>query len=51
MKQQQLHEKAKLRLDHRKRELDLETEIAKVEAEERPYAIAEFEAPMRQFEV
>ena len=30
-KRQQLHEEARLRLDQRKRELDLETEIAKVE--------------------
>ena len=44
-KRQQLHEEARLRLDQRKRELDLETEIAKVEAEERTYANAELEAP------
>ena len=44
-KRQQLHEEARLRLDQRKRELDLETKIAKVEAEERTYAIAELEAP------
>ena len=44
-KRQNLHEEARLCLDQRKRELDLETEIAKVEAEERTYAIAELEAP------
>lgn len=44
-KRQQLREEARLRLDQRKRELDLETKIAKVEAEERTYAIAELEAP------
>ena len=46
-KWQQLHEEARLRLDQTKRELDLETEIARVEeqAEERTYAIAELKAP------
>ena len=44
-KRQQLHEETRLRLDQRKGELDLETEIAKIEAEERTYAVAELEAP------
>ena len=34
MRQQQQHKEFRLRLDQRKRELDLETEIVKAEAEE-----------------
>ena len=43
IKQQQLQEEAKLRLDQRKRQLDLEREIARAQAEEQTYANAELE--------
>jgi len=43
IKQQQLQEEAKLRLDQRKRELDLERKIARAQAEEQTYANAELE--------
>ena len=45
VRQQQQCEESRLCLDQRKRELDLETEIAKAEAEERAYAIAELQVP------
>jgi len=44
LKQQQLQEEAKLRLDQRKRELDLEREIARAQVEEQTYANAELES-------
>ena len=43
IKQQQLQEEAKLRLDQRKRQLDLERKIARAQAEEQTYANAELE--------
>ena len=43
IKQQQFHEEATLRLDQKKRKLDLEMEIAKVEADEPIYVIVELE--------
>ena len=43
IKQQQLQEEAKLRLDQRKCELDLERKIARAQAEEQTYANAELE--------
>ena len=43
IKQQQLQEEAKLCLDQRKRQLDLERKIARAQAEEQTYANAELE--------
>lgn len=44
IKQQQLQEEAKLHLDQRKCEVDLERKIARAQAEEQTYANAELEA-------
>jgi len=44
IKQQQLHEEAKLCLHHRKRELDLEKKIARAQVEEQTHANAELES-------